>query len=72
LIAVLPQPVDESRKYLKELGVVVDEVKQFRLDSMGVEGTPTLLMANSSGKVVDSWRGRLSAEKEADVLNRLK
>ncbi len=72
LVAVLPQPVDESQQYLKELGVTVDDVKQLRLDSIGVNGTPTLIMANSEGIVADSWRGKLSDEKELEVIARLK
>jgi len=69
LLAVLPQSVSESQNYLKTLGVTVDDVKQLRLDSIGVSGTPTLLMANGEGIVTDSWRGQLSAEKEVEVLN---
>jgi hypothetical protein len=37
-----------------------------------VNGTPTLIEANSEGVVVDSWRGKLPSDKEAEVLNRLK
>src|SRR5437773_4294265 len=40
LLAVLPQPVTESEQYLKESGVTVGGVKQLRLDSIGVNGTP--------------------------------
>src|SRR5262249_17225274 len=72
LIAVLPQSVPESQKYLNELGVTVDIIKQLELDSLGVNGTPTLILADSQGIVADSWRGRLSSEKEADVLSRLR
>lgn len=71
LVAVLPQPVEESQKYLKELGVTVDEIKQAKLDSFGVNGTPTLIVANDQGIVTDSWRGKLTDEKENVVLSRL-
>jgi len=72
LLAILPQSLNESQTYLKELGVTVDDIKQLRLDSIGVNGTPTLIIANSEGIVADSWRGKLSADKELEVMGRLK
>jgi hypothetical protein len=72
LIAVLPQPVADSQRYLKELGLTVDDVKQLPLDSLGVIGTPTLIEANNEGVVAASWRGKLTSEKEGEVLNRLR
>src|SRR5882672_7848799 len=68
LVAVFPQPVSEAEKYLSDIGVTVDELKQARLDSIGVGGTPTLIMTDSEGVVADSWRGRLPSEKESEVL----
>lgn len=71
LIAVLPQAPDESKKYLDDLGVAIDEVKQAKLDSIGVQGTPTLILVNDKGVVMTSWVGKLSADGEAEVLRRL-
>jgi thioredoxin-related protein len=68
LIAVLPQTPDESKKYLDELGVAIEEVKQAELDSIGVHGTPTLILVNNQGVVMTSWAGKLSADGEAEVL----
>src|SRR5713226_621241 len=36
LVAVFPQPVAEAQGYLKGVGVMVDDVKQVQLDSIGV------------------------------------
>lgn len=69
LVAVLPQSVDESQKYLNGLGVSVDDVRQAGLDAVQVRGTPTLIMADRTGAVVESWVGKLPAEKEVEVLN---
>ena len=71
LVAVLPQSVGESQKYLNDLGVSVDDIKQAGLDDMQVRGTPTLIMADRTGTVVESWVGKLPAEAEGEVLNRL-
>ena len=71
LIAVLPQISDESKKYLDDLGVTIAEVKQAQLDSIGVHGTPTLILVNNQGVVITSWVGKLNAYGEAEVLRRL-
>jgi Redoxin len=71
LVAVLPQPVDAGRKYLNDLGVDVDDVKQLMPSSIGVRGTPTLLLVNKDGVVTDMWIGKLPQSKEAEILARL-
>jgi thiol-disulfide isomerase/thioredoxin len=72
LVAVFSEPVEQSRKYLSDLGVNVDEVRQARLDSIGVAGTPTLIFADANGAVVVSLRGKLSSDKETELIERLK
>jgi len=71
LIAVLPQAYDEGKKYLDDLGVTIEEVKQAPLGSIGVHGTPTLILVDNQGVVITSWVGKLSADGEAEVLRRL-
>lgn len=72
LVAVLPQSVTESQQYLSKLGVAVDEIKQLPLDAIGVKGTPTLILADNTGTVSARWLGKLPADKELEVLGRLK
>jgi len=69
LVAVLPQSLADGREYLENLGVSVDEVKQLSLDKIGVSGTPTLLLVDTSGVVKNSWVGKLSPQQEANVLS---
>ena len=53
LIAVLPQPESRGREYLKNLGVDIEQVKQAEPRTFGVQGTPTLLLVNKNGEVID-------------------
>jgi hypothetical protein len=71
LIAVLPQDEATSTEYLKGLGVSVNEVRRSDLSSVGVSGTPTLFLTDGEGVVTDVWVGKLSPEKEQEVLKRL-
>lgn len=67
LVAFFPQPVQESRIYLNKLGITVDDVVQGSLSSAGVSGTPTLLLIDSQGMVINSWVGKLSDDVAANV-----
>src|SRR5689334_16072564 len=44
IVAVLPQDVAEGSKYLNSLGVPIEDIRQAQLDSLGVSGTPTLIL----------------------------
>jgi len=71
LVAVLPQTPEEGRKYLDDLGVPIKDVEQASLSSIRVKGTPTLILVDNKGVVVDSWLGKLPSEKEAEVISKL-
>lgn len=70
MIAALPQTVDEARRYLSEHNFFADEVRQVSLDDISVQGTPTLILVDRTGAVIESWVGKLPAEKEAEVIAR--
>jgi hypothetical protein len=72
LIAVLPQQVEESHQYLRDLGVPIEDVRQMKIQELGVKGTPSLILVNGDGVITGSWFGRLPPDKEDEVLNRLK
>jgi thioredoxin-related protein len=38
-------------------------------ERLGITGTPTLLLADKNGKIIGSWLGQLSSDKETDVMN---
>lgn len=68
VVALLPQPVKEAEAYLNNEGVHLDEVKQASLDKVGIAGTPTMLLVNHKGSVVDTWVGKLEPDKQSEAL----
>ena len=68
LIGVLPEPVAEAESYLNREGVQLDEVRRTSLDRVGVTGTPTMLLVNDKGTVMESWVGKLAPDKQNQVL----
>jgi len=71
VIAVLPQSVDQGREYLRGLGVSIGEVQQVNLSSLGLQGTPTLMLVDGMGTVTDLWIGKLMRREERELFHRL-
>jgi thioredoxin-related protein len=71
LVAVLPQPPGEGQKYIDGLGVPIKDVKQAALGSIHVKGTPTLILVDNAGVVINAWVGKLPSDQEAEVIGKL-
>ena len=56
LVAILPQEPDESRNYLTKRGLHLSDIAKASLASIGVNGTPTLILVDKNGLVKQSWR----------------
>jgi hypothetical protein len=46
----------------------VTAVPELSSSILNVTGTPTLILADSSGRVLDFWVGKLSREEEQQVI----
>jgi predicted DNA-binding ribbon-helix-helix protein len=71
IVAVLPEPTDESKSYLENLHIPIAVVRQSPLAGVHVSATPTLMIVSSEGKVTDSWAGQLSPRLEEEVISKL-
>lgn len=72
LVAVFPTEVEESAAHLNELGLYGFEVRRSPLNNLQAGGTPTLILTNDQGEVTNFWVGRLPADKEDEVINKIK
>ena len=70
-VAVFPQSVAESTEHLTRFGVSEIEVKQVPISQIDVSGTPTLILTNDKGEVTNYWIGKLTPEKEMEVINQI-
>jgi len=50
----------------------VDQVRQVSLGTIGVRGTPTILLVDGKGVVTKLWTGKLQAQAEDEVLAALR
>lgn len=71
LVAVLPQSIEDSRQYLNRLGVSVSEIVQTPLSSIGVSGTPTMMLIDNNGIIKAAWTGKVRDDQVAEVMTAL-
>ncbi len=66
--ALFPQEEKAAAAFLKSLGIAVDVVITAAPASIGVHGTPTILLVDRHGIVTAAWFGKLLPTKEAEVM----
>lgn len=54
--------------YLDEKQLSVQAIAGVDLDKLGIQSTPTLILVDRAGKVLDSWSGELQPEVEREVF----
>jgi hypothetical protein len=71
IVAVFPNQEAEVSGYVRRNGLSCRSVHGFDVSTLGAYGTPTILLADEYGTVLDLWQGQLTQEKEAEVLRAL-
>ena len=56
------------KSYVEQKGLSVQAIPGVDLDKLGVHMTPTLILVDSAGKVLDSWRGELQPDGERELF----
>ena len=73
VIAAVPADAakPEEEKHLTSAGVQPDALVTLDFSKIKVPGTPTLLLVDNQGKVLDIWVGKLDEPRQREVLARL-
>lgn len=71
IVAVFPTSVEEATAHLNQLGVAGMEVKQAPISALETSGTPTLILTNQQGEVTNYWIGKLTPDREQEVINQI-
>lgn len=56
-LAILPNSVEEGRKYVQSLGLPIENVQTGSLPSYKIPGTPSVLFVDNQGIVKSVWIG---------------
>ena len=70
IITLLPESASEDT--LAEIGLPAYEVKKVAFKSLGINGTPAIILVNSEGVVTNIWLGKLNKRQESDLINLVK
>ena len=68
LLAVMPDQREAGSRFLQSSALPVDAIFGQQLDSIHVNGTPTLLLMDSHGQVIHAWIGELPPEDQNSVI----
>jgi hypothetical protein len=72
VLAVTPvgrETTVEDEQYLSEHQVPVDGIGQLQnFSDLGIQGTPTLALLDSSGRVFKAWTGKLPSDTELQII----
>ena len=72
-VAVLPNPVEEAREYLRSLELPIENVQSAPLTPYKISGTPTLLFVDRRGMVRNTWFGAVTEkDRESEIQDQLK
>lgn len=69
LIAVLPQSESEGQKYVEHASLPARVISK-NLMTLGVYGTPTVLLVDRTGKIQAEWQGLLDQKAQDEVIAR--
>ena len=68
VVAVFPDSADVVEHTVQSEGLEVRTVSGVSLEELKIVGTPTLLLVDKRGKVLNAWIGVLSPRQELEVI----
>lgn len=68
IIALFPNAEPEVSTYIARNRLTCRYLHGVDFSKFGVIGTPTILLADKNGKIVQSWKGQLPPDQENEVL----
>jgi len=71
LIAIFPNSEEDARAELRGLGIDIREVYRVSFGTLGIAGTPTLILLDPSGRIKSLWEGALSSKTQSEVFSKL-
>jgi hypothetical protein len=72
VLVVMPDDASSGSELLRKDDVEVQGIFGQGFNTLNVQGTPTVLLLDSSGRVELEWIGQLSPAEEAEVINAAK
>ena len=68
IVAVFPDTADAVKEVVQSEGLRIHALAGVPFEKLKIDATPTLLLVNRSGTVVNAWIGMLSPRQELEVM----
>jgi thioredoxin-related protein len=68
MIAIFPNQGEKVKQYTQKNRLQIDAVPGVDLRAFNISSTPTMILVDGSGKILDFWIGKLSEDTEREVL----
>lgn len=68
ILAIFPDKAEEVKGVVESEGLAIHTLAGVPLDRLKISGTPTLLLVDRSGTVLNAWDGMLSPRQELEVI----
>ena len=68
IVAVFPDAAEAASEVVKSEGLGIHTLPGVPLEALKVSGTPSLLLVDQSGTVLNAWMGMLSPKQELEVM----
>ena len=69
IVAVFPNKKDEVQKYVDSNGFRLETLADVDFATLNVSFTPTVMLVDSHGKLIDFWIGKVSTDIEQQILS---
>jgi hypothetical protein len=71
VIAIFPNSPHEVSEYVQQQRLLVSNVAGVDFDRLNLAGSPTLILVDRQGKILDFWVGKLSTSNEQALIQRI-
>lgn len=68
ITALFPNSASEVERFAQANGLKVKAISSVNFGGLNVSATPTLILVDRDGKIIDFWIGKLSEEGQQEVL----
>ena len=69
VLVVMPNDASSGSRFLSRDNIEAQAIFGQRLGALKVQGTPTVLLVDSGGRIEREWIGQLTPSGEKDVLD---
>jgi len=70
-VAIFPNSKDEVQQYTQQYQLKIDHKSAIDFEHLKLAGTPTMILVDQNGRVINFWVGALRPEAQQQFLNSL-